>query len=471
MKNSMLRLAAITAFAVAANAQAFPWVLETPTAPPSARERVATTTDGTLYYLYGGQNNTVTAGLDTLWSYDGTSWAQLSTSGSGPGPRAGAIAGYDTARGKLVLFGGKVGFAAGDPLLNDTWEWDAVSGWVQILPTTSPDRRWLVNNCVYVPGLGVMFHGGTAWDAAGATYLSNETWLFTGGNWVLFASSGPAAQDPMMVYRSNQNDLLLHGGQTPTGAGGALQQLGQTWRLDLATGVWTQLVTATTPTNTLVAGQGLFAALSYYNPNTGTVIVHGGNGGNSSSATWQFDGTDWRNISTNGVGARNGGMHWIGALGRAVYGPCNETNGARNRTRSHGPTVVAAVLPYGAGCSGQAGTTLSLAANNSPWTALSWSGTCTGMSVASPLKLAIWGSVTSSLPVTGLLGAGPGCTLLNSAEVIEVAFSATTSHTIAFAIPASPSLAGIQINTQVGELDFALLGLALSNGLSLTIGG
>ncbi len=471
MKNSFLGIAAISAFAVAANAQAFNWVLEAPATSPSARERTATATDGTLYYLFGGQNGTVTAGFDELWSYDGTSWLQLSTSGSGPGPRSGAIAGFDVARGKLVLFGGKLGFGATDPLLNDTWEWDAVGGWAQVFPTTAPDRRWLVNNGVYVPGLGVMFHGGTAWDATGATYRSSETWLYTGSDWVLFSSGGPAVQDPMMVYRSTQNDLILHGGQTPTGAAGALQQLGQTWRLDFTTGVWTQIVTATTPVNSLVAGQGLFAALSYYNPTTGMTIVHGGNGGNSSTSTWQFDGTDWQNISTNGVGARNGGMHWINALGKAVYGPCSEVNSARNRTRSHGPTVAAAVSSYGAGCSGQAGTTLVLAANGNPWTAATWSGTCTGMSATAPIKLAIWGSATSSLPVTGLFGAGPGCTLLNTADLVDVAFSVSTSHTISFAIPATPTLAGLVLNAQVAELDFSLLGFALSNGLSLTIGG
>ncbi|MEZ6037951.1 MAG: hypothetical protein R3F29_10750 [Planctomycetota bacterium] len=470
MKTSLLNLAVLAGLATAANAQAFNWTLETPGTSPTARERVATGTDGTLYYLYGGQNGTSVTNLDDLWTYDGTTWTQQSVPGFGPGTRAGAVGAYDVARGKFVVFGGKESFATGAPLLNDTWEWDTTNGWVQITTSTTPDARWLVNNGVYVPGLGVMFHGGVAIDSLGTTYRSNETWLFTGGDWVLFSNGGPAVQDPMMVYRSNQNDLIVHSGQTPTGPT-TVAPTGETWRFDLGTGMWNQIVTATTPVNSLNPAQFLFAAMAYYNPNTSMMIVHGGNGANSSSSTWQFDGTDWKNISTNGVGCRNGGMHWINALGKAVYGPCNEANGAKNRTRSHGPSVQSSVVSYGSGCNGQAGTTLTFAADNDPWTAMTWSGTCTDMSAASPIKLAIWGFATTALPVTGILGAGAGCTLLNTADTIEVGFSASTTHTVSFAIPANPALAGIQLHVQAAEVDLSLLNFALSNGLTLTIGG
>ena len=111
-------------------------------------------------------------------------------------------------------------------------------------------------------------------------------------------------------------------------------------------------------------------------------------------------------------------MHWIAALNKAVYGPCNESNGARNRTRTHGPNVNAGFASYGAGCSG-----LSLAPDNAPWNATTFSATCTGMNAASPIKLSIWGFAATAIPVTGILGAGAGCTLLNTADVIDVAHS------------------------------------------------
>jgi len=472
--NISLKILVLCATTAAAQAQGFDWTLESPTTPPSPRERTATGTDGSNYYMYGGQLGATVAGYDELWSYDGAAWTLLTGSGaSGPGTRRGAIGTYDIARGKFVVFGGLDTNGVAGERANDTWEWDAVNGWVNVTPASpSPDGRWLTHNGVYVPGFGVVFHGGNAVDATGTTYRSNETWAFVGGAWVLLSNSGPAVQNAMMEYRTLQGDLILHGGQTTNPTSGATELNGETWRYDFGVGTWTQLVTGgVTPFNSSNTTQGLFAAMSYYNPSTGMVIVHGGNGGNSSNKTWQFDGQDWTEITTNGVGCRNGGMHWVSGLGKAVYGPCNEQNGARNRTRSHGPQVQAAVSSYGAGCSGQAGTTLALAADNEAWVGVTFSATGTGMSVASPIKLSVWGFNTASTPITGLLGAGVGCTLLNTAELILVDVAAATSFTTTLALPVDPTYTGAQLHLQVGEVDLGPSSLAMSNGLTVTIGG
>ena len=473
---SLCKLAALFGLAVTAPAQAFDWTLETPATSPSPRERTATGTDGTNYYMYGGQMGSSVAGFDELWSYDGVNWTLLTGSGSsGPGTRRGAIGGYDIARGKFVVFGGLDTNGVPGQRANDTWEWDSVNGWVDVSPppalSPSPDGRWLTHNAVYVPGLGIVFHGGSAQDSMGTTYRSNETWAWVGGAWALLSSSGPAVQNAIMEYRTMQDDLILHGGQTTNPTTGNTEFLGQTWRFDFGTSTWTQLTTGgTTPFNSSNASQGLFASMSYYNPLTGMMIVHGGNGGQSSDTTWQFDGSDWSEISTNGVGCRNGGMHWIDALGKAVYGPCNEMNGARNRTRSHGPQTLASVSPYGAGCSGLGGTVLALAADNDPWAGLTFRATCTDMSAASPIKLAIWGVGQTAIPIMGILGAGAGCTALNTADAIEVGVDAT-SFAVSLPIPPDPSLAGLQLNLQAGELDAGPGNLATSNGLALTVGG
>lgn len=469
-----LKTLLLSGLAATANAQAFQWTLESPGTSPSARERTATGTDGTYYYMYGGQFGASVAGFDELWRYDGLDWSLLTASGaSGPGTRRGAIGGYDVARGKFVVFGGLDTNGVAGQRANDTWEWDAVNGWVNVTPVgPNPDGRWLTHNSVYVPGIGIVFHGGNAVDSQGTVYKSDETWAFIAGSWVLLANSGPAVQNAMMEYRSNQGDLILHGGQTNNPITGSQEMNGDTWRFDFGTGAWTQLTTGgTTPFNSNNAAQGLFAAMSYYNPDTGMMIVHGGNGGNSSNTTWQFDGTNWSQISTNGVGCRNGGMHWMTSLGKAVYGPCNEANGAKNRTRSHGPQAPAAATTYGSGCAGLGGTTLSLSPDNDPWVGVPFSATCIDMSAASPVKLSVWGFTTTALPIAGVLGAGAGCALLNSAELILVSVSATTSFSTSLAIPANPALTGTQLHLQMGELDGALSNLATSNGVTLTIGG
>ena len=84
----LLKVVALSALAATANAQAFNWTLEAPTALPGNRERTATGTDGALYYMYGGQNGSSVAGLDELWSYDGTTWSTLSATGASAGTRA-----------------------------------------------------------------------------------------------------------------------------------------------------------------------------------------------------------------------------------------------------------------------------------------------------------------------------------------------------------------------------------------------
>ncbi|MEC8253505.1 MAG: hypothetical protein VX044_09840 [Planctomycetota bacterium] len=472
--NSLLPIAALCGIAAASSAQAFNWTLaSTPTAP-SARERTATGTDGSNYYMYGGQVGANVFGYDELWSYDGTDWSLLSPSGSaGPGTRRGAIGAFDVARGKFVVFSGQDTNGVVGQRANDTWEWDPVNGWVDVTPSSgSPDGRWLTNNGAYVPGLGVVFHGGNARDAAGNNYRSNETWAWVGGAWALLSSGGPAVQNAMMVYRGLQNDLILHGGQTTDPATGGTALVGETWRLDLTTFVWTQLVTGgTTPFSSANSAQGLFASMCYYNPLTGNVVVHGGNGGSSSASTWQFDGASWSEISTNGVGCRNGGMHWIDTLGAAVYGPCNEANGARNNTRTHGPQVSAAAAAYGAGCAGLGGQPLSLVADNDPWVGLTFGATCANLSPAAPVKVAIWGFASASAPITGVLGAGPGCLLLNSADLIQPAVSPTATYSVSLPIPASPTLAGAALQLQVAELDPTPSNLATSNGLSITVGG
>jgi len=463
---TLFEIIALTGLAASASAQAFNWTLESPLTNPSPRERTATGTDGLNLYMFGGQTGSNTAGLDELWTYDGTDWTLQTASGTGPGPRSGAVGAYDVARGKFVVFGGRASFPGNN--LTDTWEWDATNGWVQITTTVTPDGRWLVGHGTYVPGIGVVFHGGNAQDATLTNYRSNETWAFTGTDWALLSNTGPTVQNCSMVYRDVQGDLLLHGGQY--GSTGTTD--GETWRFDLGTGAWTQVVTTTIPESNDNTPSPMFGHLCYYNPVTALTIVHGGGDNTSGNKTYQFDGSDWSEITTNGPRCRNGGMHWVAVLGKAVYSPCNENNGTTfSRTRSHGPQVDAVTTPYGAGCNGQGGTPLSLAPDNAPWVGTTFTGTCTGMSVASPIKLGIWGFGTTALPITGILGAGPGCTLLTTADVIEVALSPATTHTVAFAIPADPALAGTDVHVQAGELDLMLGNLATSNGVSLTIGG
>jgi hypothetical protein len=446
--NSLLKIVALSGLATAANAQAFNWTLEAPASSPSPRERTATGTDGTNYYMYGGQNGSSVVGLDELWSYDGSVWTLLTASGSSCGIRRGAVGGYDILRDKFVVFGGLDTTVIGNRD-NDTWEWDSVNGWVNVTPAAgSPDPRWLVNNSAYIPGLGIVFHGGSAWDASGTSYQSNETWVWTGGNWVLLSSTGPALQNAMMEYRLTEGDLIVHGGQSSNGAGGQ-NLLGETWSLNFGTGVWTQIVTATVPFNSSSTSQGLFAAMSYYNPLTGKVIVHGGNGGNASSKTWEFDGTDWADISTNGVGCRNGGMHWIDALQKGVYGPCNEANGTKNRTRSHGPQTWGSFNMLGTDCPVlSSGLTASLSTPSMPAIGANVDVNLTNLTAGNIPLMLVGTSLLPAFPLSAIFaGSGATCSLQISPIVID----AVTSFSLA--IPNNPAFIGQALYAQGVQLE------------------
>ena len=90
----------------------------------SARQRVV---------LFGGISGSARMG-DT-WELDGTQWRRVST--TGPSNRNTHAAVYDSARQRVVIFGG----FDGDSQLGDTWEWDGLQ-WEQVNTMGPPARHW-----------------------------------------------------------------------------------------------------------------------------------------------------------------------------------------------------------------------------------------------------------------------------------------------------------------------------------------
>ena len=335
-------LAVVLGAASSATAQVAPWTTLTLPANPSARERAATATDGNALYLYGGQSGTATSTYANLMRFDGTTWTTVSATGTACGPRAGAVMAWDTARGKLVVFGGNG--AGGTWLLFDTstWEWDPVGGWAQKTPANVPDGRWLTGGGAYVPGLGVVFPGGlakpTPHTTTTATYVSSETWAWDGTNWTLLTNTGPAINNGSLVYRSATNDLIYFGGVLSGGTGSG----SSTYRYDVATNTWSQIVTATQPTSDVsgTTGPGLNGASAYYHPITGKVVIHGGQGNHgttqASKKTWEFNGVDWTDVSDPASASiRNSTAQWVSALGKAHSATGNSANTIRNWTLQH----------------------------------------------------------------------------------------------------------------------------------------
>ena len=90
MSQTIPTLAVLPILLTTVTAQTVPWTQQSPSTMPSVRERTFTATDGNVYYLYGGQLGASTAGLDDLWSWDGLTWTQV-TSTSAPGTRCSGV--------------------------------------------------------------------------------------------------------------------------------------------------------------------------------------------------------------------------------------------------------------------------------------------------------------------------------------------------------------------------------------------
>jgi hypothetical protein len=119
--------------------------------------------------LFGGKQGTTF--LSDTWEWDGNNWLQLNPANSPP-PRNAHVLAYDPARGRTVLFGGNTPYPG--PILADTWEWDGLD-WVQRFPLTSPPPRDLhALACDSARGKLVLFGG----HGASVSGHLSDTWEY-----------------------------------------------------------------------------------------------------------------------------------------------------------------------------------------------------------------------------------------------------------------------------------------------------
>ena len=158
------------------------WTELSPTASPGAVCGAAMAYDASnqTVVMFGGYNNSLVlsslgigcagaygqagASLNSTWSFNGTTWQQLSPLDSPPGRYNGAMT-YDPSTGQLVLFGGDTGSIDSETPLNDTWTWNGTN-WTEQQPQSSPPDGDGTN--------------GMAWDSATIVMLgdSGATWQY-----------------------------------------------------------------------------------------------------------------------------------------------------------------------------------------------------------------------------------------------------------------------------------------------------
>ena len=154
-----------------------------------------------------------------------------------PSPRRKHAMAYDSARGRAVLFGGQVVEDDGGlgPALGDTWEWDG-SSWRQILtaPESTPAAR-IDHAMAYDSARGrVVLFGGSS------TGRERDTWEWDGTTWSRIDIPEARAPTPraehQMAYDARRRQIVVFGGSTDDDSTPQ-----DTWTYNGS--AWTQIIT------------------------------------------------------------------------------------------------------------------------------------------------------------------------------------------------------------------------------------
>lgn len=265
----------------APNGDATLWI-QMASSGPSPRRAHALAYDSArgVTVLYGGFSDAIPEDpfLGDTWEWNGATWTQRPV--GGPGGRSLHVMAYDSARHRVVLFGGETRYGWG---VNETWEWGGTTWTLQSV--LGPGFRTghamaydSVRECI------VLF-GGTN----GSTRLS-DTWEWDGATWTQRAIAGPAPRSrTAMAYDSARGRLVLFGGYGDSGP------LGDTWEWDGT--VWTQRSTSGPS-----AGGGHAMA---YDDARGVTVLYGGYVGSYLGDTWEWDGTTWNKRPIAGPAPRD----------------------------------------------------------------------------------------------------------------------------------------------------------------------
>jgi hypothetical protein len=261
------------------------WTQLSPSASPPARGAAMMAYDPATsnMVLFGGQSDN--GYLTGTWIWNGTTWTELSPSPS-PFPVFVAMMAYDPPASDVVMFGGN----ATTHLIRQTWTWDG-STWTQLSPPKHPSAREQTV-MAYDPGTSqIVLYGGAGLVAGHATCL-HGTWTWTGTTWTRLtpATHPSACFGSAMAYDQATGQLVLFGGATILKSG-AVKILDQTWTWNGTT--WTRQSPAAHPS-------ARYGAAMAYDQATGQLVLFGGaiRGGKVTYGdTWTWNGTTWTRLS------------------------------------------------------------------------------------------------------------------------------------------------------------------------------
>ena len=417
-------------------------------APGGAAYAIARSANGNV--IVGG--SFATAGgvtVNNIARWNGVAWSSLGTGMNG------TVQAIRVLPDSSIVAGGYFTTAGGNAA-NRIARWNGVS-W-------QPLGAGLSDACLALTSTatGDVVAGGLFLTAGGVAANRIARWNGTG--WSALGTGVDAAVYSLAVRNSG---AIVAGGAFLNASGVSAPYVAE-WNGSGWSSLWTfgvhPLGTVTAlaefPSGELVAGGGLWQAPS----GIGTPVTN--------TAAMRLTGSMWSQLNVIGVGvtaaavAPDGDLVLVGEFART--GP--EAHGNVARLESTCPATGAI---YGAGCVGSGGINeISMVAR--PWLGGTYRGLATGMPNQG-FAAVVTGLQSLSVPIASLLPEGlPGCTLLVTPDVIEVAFPVAGQVATALAIPWSVSLVGAQLRQQVAPFDTnaggVVIAITSTNALLLTIG-
>ena len=221
-----------------------------------------------------------------------------------PGVRNAHGATYDLRDSSLVLFGG----ANAAEVRGDTWRWK--HGTWRLMTSAGPGPRTFPT-MAYDSARGeiVLFGGNRVLfgDSTHTAVMLGDTWVLRGDAWCARTANGPPPRaEAAMAYDPLRRRTVLFGGRYESG--GETIRLGDAWEWDGSS--WIRVSTD--------GPSARSGATMAYDPGRRAVVLFGGSGGPRGD-TWSWNGRAWASVPIPPAPGRfNAVMAWDPTAGRLV---------------------------------------------------------------------------------------------------------------------------------------------------------